>query len=453
MKSTIEFTIDKAEFYELVDSAIQHRQLYRSPKVYDYTIESIEGFDDVWVLSYVRKNGGTGSQTANRTLNPTFRRIGKGVTMDWRKEVEEFKKSMAVVEPSVGAMLFRFATFGEVASGKSVTSAMVALAATPKPGLVGVVDGENSRSKIAIDEAARLGVEKYGGKKEDFISRFKVVHVDPPFNPLRVIAAGEALIEAGCSTLILDILTQAWDSSGGYLDMKEQVIDQMCDGDEGRRQKVAQAAAARVKPWTHNKLVHWIDEVKVNLILCFQAKQKWNPQTKQVDRTETPIQETGITRTAIAVARIYSENGVGGFCDFTCLPGQTKYSSEELLRLLPHKQQMTFSHAEKMVDWFSTRAGGKSTTATTAPQSVTSPDKERARLGKRLIELLADVHGVSASDAKSDEKKTQRTNRMTQWLIEQSILSDTESLGELPVERLGEVVTQAERAINEAPTP
>lgn len=361
--------------------------------------------------------------------------------MDWRKQVEDFKKDMAVVEPSAGRMLFRFATFGSVGSGKSVTSLIVAIAATPPPGLIGIVDGENSRSKIAIDEAARLAVAKYGGKKDEYIARFKVVHIDPPFNPLRVIAAGESLMSSGCQTLILDILTQCWDASGGYLDMKEDVIDQMTDGDDSRRQKVAQAAAARVKPWTHNKLVHWIDECKANLIMCFQAKQKWNPQTKQVDQTETPIQETGITRTAIAVARIYAEGGQGGFCDFTCLPGQTKYTSVELLKLLPQKAQFSFDHAEKMVDWFNTRAGGQSSKQPDKPATQSVVELAKKLTGLLVNELKLDVSGASA------EARKQRTGQIEGWLLAKTIIKDGESLKGMAIDRLGQVVADAEKAL------
>lgn len=330
--------------------------------------------------------------------------------MNWRKQVEDFKSSLKPIISTISADTMRMGFFGEIGSGKSTTACICAIPFTPT-GTIGLIDGEHHRSGWAVDVVADMAVKKYGGKKSDWVARFKVVHVEPPFHPLRIVAAAEMLVEQGAKTIIYDILTQAWDSAGGYLDLKEEKIDAATGGDDSKRQKHAQSAAAQVKPWTHQKLVHCVETLPGNAILVFQAKKKWNAAQNKVSEFETPIQESGITRTAIAVGRVNSKivnnEPVCGFCSFSGQPGATKHTHPALLKLLPNDAQFTFEHAEALVAW-----------------CKNGSDPRKALLSE-LWALSKNIRG-SVKDWSGFE----------QWAIEKAILGDTEEIKSMTLERL-----------------
>jgi hypothetical protein len=308
--------------------------------------------------------------------------------MNWHEQVEQFKKELHAEPSRMSSQAIRFAWFGFVGSGKSTTGALFALGITPE-GKIGYVDGEGHRSGYAIDVACDLAAKHYGKPKADFVSRFTVVHIDPPFHPLRVVAAIEALEDQGCKTIIADIMTQCWDSDGGYLDLKADVLDQMAGNDEGKRMRSASAAAARVKPWTHGKLVNKVAQSKCNLVMLFQAKQKFNALTSKPDDIETPIQESGLTRTAFAVGRVESKSvsgeQVGGFCFFSG-PG-CKSTHPALRAMLPKDgEQLKIAHAEAVLKW----CGGP---APAPPSATAKPKDELADLKRELWALLKDKHG------------------------------------------------------------
>ena len=204
-----------------------------------------------------------------------------------------------------------------------------------------------------------------------FLERFKVIHIDPPFHPLRVVAAMELLEEQGCKTIILDILTQTWDSDGGYLDLKEQEIDRMAGDQDWKRDKVAMAAAAHVKPWTHTKLCKYVEtrEVQSHSLLPSQATGKnWKGREGQDrdwrGRLRAPIQESNLTRTALVVGKVECRmtgegaNAVpeGGYCTFRgSIKEGVKYTHPDLLKILPRNgEQFHFSPRRspcRMVLW------------------------------------------------------------------------------------------------------
>lgn len=271
--------------------------------------------------------------------------------MNWKKEVEEFKSKMKPEPSIISGRTITFGFFGSVGGGKSVTAGIFAVGITPK-GLIGWVDGEGHRSGWAIDMVADMAAKKYGGTKASWVDRFRVIHVEPPFNPLKVIAATEALEDMGCVTIIEDVMSQAWDSEGGYLDLKDEVLNKMAGEDEAKKKRSAAAAAAAVKPWTHQRLVNKLTTPKTNLVLLFQAKQKFNAAASKPNEFQSPIQESGLTRTALAVGLVTAdEQGVGGLCSFELPLGQgTKFTHPSILQCLPENgQRLTFDHAEAIL--------------------------------------------------------------------------------------------------------
>lgn len=369
--------------------------------------------------------------------------------MNWRKDVEDFKKGLSVVPTGFSKNAVVVSFFGHVGSGKSVTAGICAVSITPE-GPIGWIDGESGRSGYAADIVASMAAKHYNKPKQSFLDRFKVVHIDPPFHPLRVVAAMEMLEEMGCKTIILDILTQCWDSDGGYLDLKEQEIDRMAKDQEWKRDKVAMAAAARVKPWTHTKLCKYVETRKCNLILCFQAKQRArmgkNEQCKTeiaVDDFETPIQESNLTRTALAVGKVEcrmtgegpSAVPEGGYCTFRgAIKEGVKYTHPDLLKILPKNgEQFHFSHGEALAQWC---AGTPSKPATIAPEvkeslntEIVSPHHSVAHLKRKLWELAGPYHMGSKE-------------KLQQFLIDEQFLQDNQTVANLNADQLSSLITE-----------
>lgn len=356
--------------------------------------------------------------------------------MNWKKEIEEFKKSMTA-EPSINTgRPVSIGFFGIVGGGKSVTAGICAVGLTPT-GSIGWVDGEGHRSAWAIDTVATMAAAKYGGTKEAWVARFKVVYVEPPFNPLRVIAAIEILEEAGCKTLILDILSAAWDSDGGYLDLKDEKLYAMAGEDEAKRKRSAAAAAAGVKPWTHQKLVNKITTPKTNLVLLFQAKQKFNASLSKPNDFQSPIQESGLTRTAIAVGLVQqSEAGDGGYCSFNLPLGQgTKTTHPDIARCLPQNgTQFTFENAEALLKL----CGGTPNAPAQAPAAPSQPVDPTKRAKTALWDTLKPVRGVQKDWAAAEA-----------WLRSKAILTADQTISSLTTDQIIEAAEKASIALAE----
>lgn len=347
----------------------------------------------------------------------------------------------------------RFGFFGLVAGGKSVTAGIFAIGITPE-GKIGWIDGEGRRSGYAIDVVADMAAAHYGGDKQEWIDRFEVIHIDPPFNPLRVVAAIELLEELGCKTVIADILTQAWDSEGGYLDMKDEELHRMAANEQTEAAKIkkmdksSSSAAAHVKPWTHGKLVNKINASRCNMVLLFQAKQKYNAKTFKPDEFITPIQESLLTRVALAVGRVEAKmvNGEpqGGFCTFKgAIEQGTKYTHPKIFPLLPKNgEQFKFSHAEAIRKWC--QGSPQETPGTTpqpapvqaAPKADTKPATDKTTPKARLWKLLEGIHGGDKTV-------------LVKWLRDRKILQDAEKLESLIPSRIEEMIDMAEIILNE----
>lgn len=363
--------------------------------------------------------------------------------MNWRKQVDDFKGGLKIDAPVISTSAIRFGFFGLSGGGKSVTAGVFSLGITPS-GLIGWVDGEGQRAPWAIDTVCEMAVKHYGGTKEDWKARFRIIHIDPPFNPLRVVAAAEALEEAGCKTIVLDILSQCWRGDGSYLDLKADEVDRMIEANpRNTEQRVASSAAAHIKPWTHDKLVNKVTNSKSNLVLLFQAKQKFNAKISKPDEFITPIQESGLTTTAIAVGRVEcNERGEGGYCSFQLPTGQgAKHTHPSILAALPKNgEQFKFQHAEAILRLCggkplskgaaSTVQSGSNNAATTHPAAASSGLDSNA-LKSRLWKITKQIH-------QGDKQG------LVQWLWDEAILETTEQLESLSLERLEQVLLRAE---------
>ncbi len=266
--------------------------------------------------------------------------------------VEDFAKDIQIVPSSRSHVSMLIGFFGGSGGGKTVTALLVAIGMA-RGGKVGIVDTEQKRSGLAADVAKGIAAQKYGKPPE-----IVAVYLDPPFHPLKYVAAIRALQNAGCKACVVDSISHAWSGDGGYLDLKEAELHRMAGEDWNKREKCAMAAAARTKPQTHGKLVDALLHAKVLVVLCFRSKEKTrmgkDQQGKTVikkDEDATPTQEAELIYEMLISGECKAnEGGAGGYCRFR--GPSCKHTHPAILDLLPSEtEQFSLSHAEALADW------------------------------------------------------------------------------------------------------
>lgn len=356
--------------------------------------------------------------------------------MSSRGSITEFKQNLIVEECLKANVPQIFGLHGDSNGGKSCTALILAIGLVGPDKTIGVIDGENRRSGWAADVALGLAELHYGKRPPQPLR----IPLDD-CHPLAVTAAIETLVERGCGAIIADCMTAAWER---YLDLKEEALERMAGEDWKKREKCAMAAAAQVKPGTHGVLVRTVRSCPVHLILCFRGKKKVvmrkdenNKTVIEQDSFSTPIQETGLIFDCLVAGEVVAKDGVGGYCLWKG-PAR-KLTHPDVARLLPGvDEQFHFRHAEALSKWCS-----GATTPTTAARPRTSQGSTQTELGrlkKELWSLAAPIHKCQAGD--SNEILEHGRMLLNQYLIDEMIMSDAETIAELPESRLREIVAK-----------
>lgn len=354
--------------------------------------------------------------------------------------VEDFQKSLVVEKSSRSHILMLMGFFGYSGGGKTVTALVSALGLVWPKTKVGIIDTEQRRSGIAADVVKALALARYKQEPE-----IRHIYLEPPFHPLKYVAAVRKLQEDGCAAIVVDSMTHSWNGEGGYLDLKEEALDRMAGDDWKKREACAMAAAARTKPQTHAKLVDALLHAKVPIILCFRGKEKTtmqkNDQNKNVptkDEFATPIHEAGLIYEMLIAGECgANEEGIGGFCRFTG-PG-CKHTHPDFLAMLPKpNEQFGFHHAEAIAAWCASAGTPK-----TASQPNGQPTAKS--LLKELYQLTQPIHkwtqGMSAKDWEFSK------GLVDAWLVEKAIIKDTEEVATFDATRLADVISKAKEAL------
>lgn len=355
--------------------------------------------------------------------------------------VSIFAKEMTIEQSSRSQILMLIGLFGLSGGGKTVTAIVAAIGLTSPDAKIGIVDTEQRRSGMAGDVALKMAKERYG-RAPELVS----IYLDPPFHPLKYVAAFRKLQEAGCKAIIADSMTHSWSGEGGYLDLKEEALQQMAGDDWKKREKCAMAAAARVKPATHAKLVDAVLHAKVPVILCFRGKEKTTIGKNEEGRTApkrdefaTPIHEEGLIFEMLISGECgFGPDGQGGFCRFVG-PG-CKYTHPDLRNILPRPdEQFGFAHAEAIAKWC---ANPVAPTTATAPK----PTDDKRTLQTELRTVTESIHGWKKGDPR-EKWENEGRHKLESWLLGQGIIGDAVTLADLSVERLGEVLAETKAAL------
>lgn len=357
--------------------------------------------------------------------------------------ISQFANEMVIEQSSRSQVLMLMGFFGYSSGGKTVTALIAATGLVGPDTKIGIIDTEQRRSGLAVDVVKQMAMERYK-KSPEFI----VIHLEAPFHPLKYVAALRKLQESGCNAIVCDSLSHAWHGDGGYLDLVEEALSKMAGDDWKKREACAMAARARVKPQTHAKMVDTLLHMKVPIVLCFRGKEKTHVEKNQNNRTEiktdtfaTPIQEARLIYEMLISGECRpNEEGIGGYCRFT---GEgCKHTHPQLLALLPKPgEQFGFQHAEAIAKWCANPGSSP---------AVMQPGRTAAAVGSKAA-MLAELRSITKKQSGWDGKAASWENAkavLETWLVAETILGESETLADLSLERLTEVLSETRSALN-----
>lgn len=150
--------------------------------------------------------------------------------------------------------------YGPSTSGKTYSALRLATGIqSVVGGEIGFIDTEACRALAYKDEFS-----------------FRHLNFGAPFDPLSYLEAIKHFVDGGCKTVIVDSMTHEHDGVGGVLEMHEAEMDRMAGNDWKKRERVNQAAWIKPKA-ARRKLINYIVQQNLRLIMCFRAKEKTKP--------------------------------------------------------------------------------------------------------------------------------------------------------------------------------
>jgi len=297
--------------------------------------------------------------------------------------------------------------FGKSGGGKTRTALILARGIVGPNGKIGVIDTERRRASIFADLIP-------GG--------YQTLDLDEPFTPERYLEALGVAMKS-VDILILDQITAEWSGEGGVLEMQEAELQRMAGDDYKKRDACKMAAWIKPK-MRHNKFVRDLLRSSIPLIVIMRGKDKThvekgeNGKTKVVtDDFSSPIFDGDFIYELLLCGEIYQRGGQGGYFR------PEKVTHPDVADLIPKEdEQFTIEHGARLAAW--ANGGGAKPKPQTKAKPV-DPTNDLVIVKKNLWNKVKSDY----DDVFSFEK----------WLIEKGIISDTEQLSTMPIERLLEV--------------
>lgn len=303
--------------------------------------------------------------------------------------------------------------FSKSGYGKTYSALLLARGFVGPQGKIGMVDTEQGRgSAYAPTATERLPMGDYF-----------VVELEPPFSPARYISCIEVLEREGCHIGIIDSISHLWEGPGGVLDMAME-----------NEEKSGKAGLHnwRKPKFEYSLFLLKMIRSKIPFVCCLRGKQK-SRQTKD-ERGKTVIEKDE------HISPIGHEDFLFEMTTYGEIHPGAKYQNikpvlPSLLACLPDNAPIELRHGELLVQWCNGATDPKTLQAPTKPEVKKA--NPLAQLKKRLWIITAQIHH---EDAK----------HLEQWLWDEAIISDTETLEGLTLERLQRVVELAfDRAVKQ----
>ena len=302
--------------------------------------------------------------------------------------------------------------YGRSGGGKTRTALILARGIVGPKGRIVLIDTETGRGKIFADVIM-------GG--------YSVIDLDSPFSPERY---GEALhlAERSADIVVFDSMTHEWDGEGGVLDLQEQELSRMAGEDYRRREACKMAAWIKPK-MAHKRFVQALLRSKLPIICCLRAQEKTHIGKDKSGKTEvytdeftSPIYDPRFIFEMLVNMEVYAKDAKGGYVHVT------KITHEGLWSCLPKEtEQLSYAHGEAIAKWCA------------SPGTKPEGKKDDLKVLKRELWNL------------TKPKHNEQAAMLERWLIDEAIISDTENLDSLTVEKLPGIIAKAKEKLNQKP--
>lgn len=303
--------------------------------------------------------------------------------------------------------------YGKSGSGKTMSALLFARGLAGPAGRIVLIDSENKRGSIFADLIP---------------GSYKTLDLDAPFSPDRY---QEAIAEAEkvADVIVIDSMSHEWSGEGGVLDWAEEELQRMGGGDNNKMR-------SWIKPkMSHKMMIQRLLRTKCALICCLRGEEKTHvskPEPGQkakvvTDEFSSPLFDSRFIFEMLLNFETVAHNGVGGFV----VPRKITHPS--IAALLPgENEQIGEKHGAALAKWCA--SPGQAPSALAA-----KPASELDRLKKELWKVALPVSGGTKGG-------------LYQWLIDEAILGDQETLEELSASRLAEVIAAAKEKLSQPNT-
>lgn len=280
--------------------------------------------------------------------------------------------------------------YSESGCGKTMSALLLARGFVGPTGKIGMVDSESGRGELYADVIP-------GG--------YDVLRIDPPFTPQRYIQAHDAIVDSGAAIGIIDSASHEWEGIEGVLDM--------ASANEEKSGKPGLHNWKKPK-LEHNRFVLRLLQSPLPWVVCLRAKHK-SRQTKDErgktvivkDDYTSPIQAEDFIYEATAHAEILPDHSIR----------LTKCSHPSLRDCFPAKGPITVDTGKAIAAWCAS-AGGS------------APAQNQAK------SIKSQLWDAIPADKKVGATKQAQVQAVESWLIEKTLMSDTETLSNLTEDRM-----------------
>lgn len=305
--------------------------------------------------------------------------------------------------------------YSESGGGKTYSALLLARGFVGPNGKMVLIDSESGRGELYSD------VAEFGG--------YEVLPLDEPFSPSRYIEAMGIVEKSGAAIGICDSASHEWEGISGVLDMADQNREK--SGKDG------------LHNWRKPKMEHAMFLQKllrspIPWIICLRAKYKTR-QAKDSNGKTIIVKDDVLT--PIQADDFIFESTVHAALDMKHNFWPTKVSHPELAKCLPNGTPITLEHGRLLAVWC--QNPGQPVKQEVKAQSKPQPSG--------AAKMLLDLRNLTASIHKwNGQKDTWETAKcaLEDWLVEQTILGESETLADISLERLTEVLSETRAVLS-----
>lgn len=308
--------------------------------------------------------------------------------------------------------------YSESGCGKTYSSLLLARGIVGPSGKILMCDSESGRGSLYADIIP-------GG--------YDVIELSEPFSPARYTEVVSTAEKSGADILLFDSASHEWEGIGGVLDMAAE-----------NEAKSGKGLHNWTKPkMEHAKMMLRMMQSRLPIIVCLRAKYK----SRQIKGTQEMADAGVIRRVDVGKSVVIKDEHTTPIQadDFIfemtahgeIMPDHslrlTKWSHPELKECFPQNAPIEIKHGELIAKW----CAGGSTPATTQQTSVapTADGKLLNTLKRNLWDMTIGIHNGNKA-------------ALAQWLWDEGILDDTETLEGCTAERLKTAIEATERKLS-----